>query len=183
MIINQSHGTHLDVRRDDFYLLCLDPGYSTGMALLGVREEKVGLLDHQEVPWWPGERTPIHQLQRWLDDTYGQVSVLLYESFAVQSGGFVPDLTPLKVIGAIEYWHAEAHYYGLAEDAVIRPPVVKGSVSSKGTRGVTREHLAKVGMKTSSQHVNDAISHGLGWLAEMGHGTVCRALYGPPEGE
>src|SRR5699024_1756492 len=105
MKYNRNHS--LNIREEEFYLISLDPGYATGMALACVQPGSVRLLAHEEVPWWPGEWTPIDTLSDWLEDhTQGGSTLILYENFVMQGGGFVPDLTPVKVIGALQVWHA-----------------------------------------------------------------------------
>lgn len=159
--------------RDEFFLTAMDPGGSTGMALLGIRKESFKLLEWRTVGYDPqGGGMPTTILIDWRLDRPG-LHYLLYEDFHVRntSQAAATDTTALKVIGAVDQILCDRDLYA----GVFKQEPVQGK------HMVTDEVLEKLdlhmGHQHSHRHVRDALRHAVSFLADGGYLPVCEVAF------
>lgn len=152
-----------------FRLVSMDPGGDTGLARFLVQPESFTVEETRVVPH-NQESTPVTVLHEWSEVHTDMPLILLYEGFHVRRGRTHTDLSALKVISAVEEWMRMNHFY----DQVIRREPVEGKFA------VGDDVLERMGIKGRgglTRHTNDALRHGVAWLARCGYLPVCRAAW------
>ena len=140
------------------YALCLDPGGTTGVAMLAYDE-----LTYKVIRTWQIK----NGLQGFLDFHWDELEDMVFqqiicESFDLREGVYGVDLSPVYVIGALEALYPKA----LVEIIYQKP-------SQKSLCGDDR--LRKLGLHEPGRpHANDAVRHGIIYLRNNRHATVLK---------
>lgn len=162
-------------------LICVDPGYDTGISLLGVSAEwnKPGLMRHQTVNYQKSGSgakdffEAMSSFYEWAFDKAGMVEVdIVLEKFTKRPGVVDPELTAMKVMGVLDHWWA-AHGQRMKSKFHERIPV-------QGKMMVTNEVLLRTGTwlpGRANRHINDATRHGISWLVDQAHVCTCRSAF------
>ena len=136
----------------DKYIIAIDPGKVTGIAVLHLTDNSFALMEvnHLEDPDYVWE--PIYDLITRYTETYDDV-VVLCESFELRPDVAQPDETPKYIIKDLERYVAP-HYpieYQMASQAKVGIP--------PGRNG-RRDRLHSFGLhQRGYRHANDAIRH------------------------
>jgi hypothetical protein len=139
-------------------LLCLDPGGTTGVALLEYDEETP-----PSIIWQKQIEGGLHgflnfhwdQLQDWL------YSEIICESFTLREGVYGVDLSPTYIIGALEALHE-------SDDIIYQEPSMKPLCDD--------ERLKKMGLYVPGRgHAMDAVRHGVIYLRNKKHKPTLEA--------
>lgn len=133
-------------------LLCLDPGGTTGVALLEYDEEtEPAIIWHKQIEGGLHGFLNFHwdQLEDWL------YSEIVCESFTLREGVYGVDLSPTYIIGALEALHP-------VDDIIYQEPSMKPLCDD--------ERLKKMGLYTPGRgHAMDAVRHGVIYLRNKKH--------------
>src|SRR5688572_28222755 len=143
--------TSLFVGKDEFHLSVMDPGGDTGMSLFRIRPDGFQLVEWATIAYQPqsGEM-PTATLIEWRLNHPG-LHYFLYEDFHLRNTqeAASTDLTPLKVIGAMDQVIYDRDLYS----AVFKQEPVQAK------NMVTDEKLEKLGLHMGHQyhqrHVRD----------------------------
>lgn len=139
-------------------MLSLDPGGTTGVAII-----EYGTEDYQLIKTW---QIP-NGLQGFLDFHWDELEdwefdQIICESFDLREGVYGADLSPVYIIGALEALYPKATI-----DLVYQKP------SQKSLCGDDR--LRKLGLHTPGRpHANDAVRHGIIYLRNTKHPAVLK---------
>ena len=156
---------------EPLYLSCADPGLTTGLALLRSTDTDLAVVETAAVRYDPlNYLTPLDTLRRWagLPGRHRFVG----EAFHIRPGLMIPDITPEKVIDHIKVWIRNDSPYG---EVVWHEPV-------GGKIMITDEVLKKMGFLVrgrNSNHMNDALRHGVTHLFDRRHRPTCRMAFPP----
>ena len=140
------------------YALCLDPGGTTGVAMLAYDD-----FTYKVIRTWQIK----NGLQGFLDFHWDEledmvIQQIICESFDRREGVHGGDLSPVYIIGALEALYPKA----LVEIVYQKP-------SQKSLCGDDR--LRKLGLYESGRpHANDAVRHGIIYLRNKKHATVLK---------
>lgn len=151
------------------YLSCADPGVTTGLALFLATETELTKVETAAVLYDPPNYlTPLDTLKRWagLPGHHRFVG----EAFHIRPGLMIPDTTPQQVIDHIKLWARNDGPYG---EMIWQEPV-------NGKTMITDEILKKMGLLArgrNSNHMNDALRHGVTHLFERRHRPTCRMAF------
>ena len=166
-------------------LICVDPGYDTGMSLIEVSAEwnKPKVVRHDTINYQKsgsGAKDFYDKLQEYYDfcrmaQGYAQTDVVL-EKFVKRPGVVQPELTAMKVMGVLDCWWAGRanRFHSKFHEQV---PV-------QGKHMVTNQVLLATDTwlpGRANRHINDATRHGISYLVSKAHVGTCRAAFGPPE--
>lgn len=166
-------------------LICVDPGFDTGMALLTVTAQwnKPKLIRHDTINYQKsgsGAKDFYDTMQSYYDWAryklgIQQVDVVL-EKFVKRPGAVQPELTAMKVMGVLDHWWAA--------NADRMNSKFHEQVPVQGKHMVTNPVLLSAGVwlpGKANRHINDATRHGISFLVANAHIGTCRAAFGPPE--
>lgn len=143
-------------------MLSLDPGGTTGVAIIEYGHEEFNLIKIWQIP---------NGLQGFLDFHWDELEDwefdhIVCESFDLREGVHGADLTPTYIIGALE---------ALYPRAVV--PTIYQKPSQKALCGDDR--LRKLGLHTPGKpHANDAVRHGIIYLRNNKHATILKEGWG-----
>ena len=145
-------------------MLTLDPGRTTGWSTWEVYDEApIELLDHGQV------RGGLEGfINAWRHERFGYPELVVSESFHLDGRTPKPDVTPLKIEGAL---------------AVLCGDV---GIPLHYQRNVMKAHapddlLKRSGLWfTGEQHARDAIRHAIAWAKLNGHSPTIGWLWPPP---
>jgi hypothetical protein len=87
-----------------FYLDCLDPGGTTGLGLIKVKEETYISMEQEVAAYLKNGASAVSILKDWRRTYDDLPHVLVYEDFHVRPVRAIPDTTALRVIGDLEAW-------------------------------------------------------------------------------
>lgn len=150
---------------------CVDPGLTTGLGLILATDTEMIVEATAAVLYDPENFiTPLDTLTEWAK-LPGRHR-LVVENFHIRPGPMKPDTTPLQVIDHIETWHYEEKIFN---EYVLHEPV-------GGKTMITDEILTVMGVKVkgkNSNHMNDALRHGVTHLVDRRHRPTCRLAYPP----
>ncbi len=156
-------------------ILAIDPGKSSGIVQ-GHYSDKDAFAITDRWTVLGG----LEGFMRWLDNEayrIEQADTLVVERFIPKSTPVVPDVTPLRIEGAIEYVCHNAgqgiHWQLPSAKALVTP----------GTQGDRFKWLAKHGLHvpgTANDDVNDAVLHCLSYLKTKKHGPTLAAFWPDP---
>jgi hypothetical protein len=133
-------------------MLCLDPGGTTGLAIISFEpEQEASLVHYEQVPgglegfinWYKSER----EIWNW--------DMVVCEDFTLRMNVKFPDLSPVYIIGALEAfeWPDKPTY---------QQPTQKPLCDD--------DRLKVLGFhKPGKGHANDAIRHGIIYLRKSRH--------------
>ena len=145
------------------YLLAVDPGLLTGVALIDWKEPD------NPVPVWSGELT-IDEFYVKLEDVfnrYGDDLILVYEDFhiTVQTAKNTPEPWSLHLIGVMNYfcWKHDVKFS-------VQSPVRKSFASPDKMHRVNFWHVGGKG------HANDAFKHAMIYIADNNSNWVRKLL-------
>lgn len=128
-------------------LLSLDPGGTTGYAIIDYFDNQVELLESGQIS--DGLTGFIAEWR------YLKYDVVVCESFTLRPSVKFPDLSPVYIIGALEVLSSQY-------------PIVYQPPSSKPL--CTDTVLKRLGMyQVGKPHANDAIRHGIIYLRKQNH--------------
>jgi hypothetical protein len=153
------------------YLSCADPGVTTGLALLHATDTALELIETAADLYDPANyRTPLDTLKRWagIPGRHHFVG----EAFHIRPGLMIPDTTPERVIDHIKIWIRDYRPYG---EVIWHEPV-------GGKTMITDEVLKKMGLLVrgkDSNHMKDALRHGVTHLFNRRHRPTCRRAFPP----
>lgn len=139
-------------------ILSLDPGGTTGVALLEVDDESIA-----EVVW---TKQITGGLKGFLDFHWDQlenmnIDVIVCESFTLREGIYGADLSPVSIIGALEALYPTTKL-------VYQEPKLKPLCDN--------ERLKKLGIyETGRQHAMDAVRHAIIYLRNNKHTPTLEA--------
>lgn len=173
----------INYRDDSYTLISIDPGGDTGIAMFVVRRGNVRLVAEHTYNWERESGKLVEDLASftWAAHIVGHHNVaLLIEKFTVTGGGVVPDLTPLKVTGAIEAEHSKwkrkhGDYLRRREFPL---PEIQWAVPAQ-MRAISDEMVTLFATRTrdkATRHSKDAGRHGIQFLANWGHPFVKKTL-------
>jgi hypothetical protein len=151
------------------YLSCMDPGSTTGLALLLATEGELVRVETAAVAYDPANYlTPLDTLKQWaqIPGRHGFVG----EAFHTRPGLMIPDTTPEKVIDHVKIWIRDDNPYN---QVVWQEPV-------GGKMMITDAVLERMGLRArgkNSQHMNDALRHGVTHLFDRRHRPTCRMAF------
>lgn len=152
----------------EFFLHAVDPGGTTGLALLHVSPSAFTAVDQSADLYDPEhQKTPLITLKKWRAAYDTCPHVLVYENFHVRPGQKAVDTTALRVLGGLEEWLM--HETGAYHQAVAQEPV-------QGKSMVTDEVLNRLGLHAygkDARHIRDAFRHAVAWLARRSYLPVC----------
>lgn len=153
------------------YLSCVDPGLTTGLALLLATDTELLKIETAADLYDPlNYLTPLDTLKRWagLPGRHRFVG----EAFHIRPGPMIPDTTPEKVIDHIKIWIRDEKPY----NEVVWHEPVGGKVM------ITDPVLKNMGLIVrgkDSNHMNDAVRHGVTHLFDRRHRPTCRMAFPP----
>lgn len=138
--------------------LCLDPGGTTGVALLEYDD-----TGYEFIRTWQIKRG----LQGFLDFHWDEledikIDQIICESFDLREGVYGADLSPVYIIGALEALYPNGVY-----DIVYQKP------SQKPLCGDERLHKLDL-YQVAKPHANDAVRHGIIYLRNKKHKAVLK---------
>jgi hypothetical protein len=156
---------------EPLYLSCVDPGVTTGLALLRATDEELVRVETAAVLYDPANYlTPLDTLKTW--SAIPGRRRFVGEAFHIRPGMMIPDTTPERVIDHIKIWIRDYHPYN---EVVWHEPV-------GGKIMITDEVLKKMGLLVkgrNSNHMNDALRHGVTHLFDRRHRPTCRMAFPP----
>lgn len=131
-------------------ILSLDPGGTTGVAVISYDDNSLELEDHFQV------KGGLQGFIDWFKDVnYDEFVIIVCESFTLRPGVFGADLSPTYVIGALEGM-------AIGKDIAYQEPKLKPLCDD--------DRLKKLGFHVpGNQHANDAIRHGIIYLRNKKH--------------
>lgn len=138
--------------------LCLDPGGTTGVAMLAYDDEEYRVLKTWQIKNGLHGFLDFHwdELEDW------DIDQIICESFDLREGVYGADLSPVYIIGALEALYPK----GVCEIVYQKP-------SQKPLCG--DERLRKLELYESGRpHANDAVRHGIIYLRNKKHKSVLR---------
>jgi hypothetical protein len=142
--------------------LCLDPGGTTGVALLEYDEDSYSILETRQVP---------NSLQGFLDFHWDELAdwrftQIICESFDLREGVYGADLSPVYIIGALEALYPKALF-----EIIYQKPSQKALC--------TDEKLKRLNLHQPARpHTNDAVRHGIIYLRNKKHPTILQQGWG-----
>lgn len=156
---------------EPFYLHAVDPGKTTGLALMEITPDHYTLLTHAAI--LDGDDTTegvVGQLKQWMELRPGR-HVLVYEDFHVRPNVIGLDTTALEVIGKMQQWIDSDRPY---DYVVVRQPL-------QGKHLITDQALKNAGLWASNgpdaRHIRDALRHAVAHLQKLQHKALCRAAW------
>jgi hypothetical protein len=153
------------------HLTCGDPGVTTGLALLYASKTELVVVETAAVLYDPANYlTPLDTMKRWAGIP-GRHKLVI-ENFHIRPGLMIPDTTPQQVIDRTRTWVRDEQPYA---EVVWHEPV-------GGKTMITDEVLKKMGLLVrgrNSNHINDAIRHGVTHLVDRRHRPTCLLAYPP----
>lgn len=150
----------------DKMLLALDPGGTSGAARFLVSDDKPLLLVKAE-QWPGGVDGAVAQLLGCAEN----VDLLVSESFVLDNRTPNPDVTPLRIEGAMR---------ALALQGLLPNPVMQRNTAKAHAPDAL---LKRVGLWQKGQpHANDAIRHAIAFAKMRGHRPTIEWLWPVPEG-
>ena len=151
------------------YLSCGDPGLTTGLALLHASDTELTVVETAAVRYDPANYlTPLDTLKRWAG-LPGRHRLVM-ENFHIRPGLMIPDTTPELVIDRTKTWIRDENPY---VEVVWHEPV-------GGKMMITDAVLKKMGIHVrgkDSNHINDALRHGVTHLMDRRHRPTCRLAH------
>ena len=160
-------------------LICVDPGYTTGLSLLTVDAQwnKPKLMDSVSIEYAAsgyGAKDLYQQFSNWYEMCRGEsmTTDIVLEKFTKRPGVVDPELTALKVMGVLDLWWA-MHGVRIQSKFHERIPV-------QGKMMATNDVLRRVGVHIpghDNRHINDATRHGISWLIDQGHVGTCQSAF------
>lgn len=130
-------------------ILSLDPGGTTGLAVIDFDDESITLVEATQVK---GDLRGFLQWQAGFDSP---IDVIVCESFTLRPGIHGVNLSPTYIIGALEALYQ-------SYDIVYQEPKLKPLCDD--------DRLKKIGIHQSAMpHANDAIRHGIIYLRNKKH--------------
>lgn len=157
---------------DGYFLDCMDPGGDTGMSLFWIGPRDWEFLAYATVGYDPliGRTTPTDTLRAW-NRQYDGPHHLLYEDFHLRNTTADKDITPLKVIGAVEQVQYEHRLY---QRVFKQEPI-------EAKHMVTDETLERLGLhlghRHGQRHVRDCNRHAVTHLTRLRYRPVCEIAY------
>ena len=147
-------------------MLCLDPGGTTGVAWFNMNADApIELLEVDQVKG--GSDGAI----RYLLAHAASVDILVSESFVLDGRTPKPDVTPLRIEGAMEALHLSG---------LLPKPVMQRNNMKVHANDVL---LKRAGLwKPGQQHARDAIRHGIAYAKSRGHRPTIEWLWPAPAG-
>lgn len=136
--------------------LCLDPGGTTGVALIAYDDESYRIVETWQIK---------NGLQGFLDFHWDEledwdIDQIICESFDLREGVYGADLSPVYIIGAVEALYPKGVY-----DIVYQKPSQKSLCGD--------ERLKKLELHEPGRpHANDACRHGIIYLRNKKHRKV-----------
>lgn len=156
-----------------FLLHAMDPGRTTGLALMEISPIRYSLLTHTTTRHDPESGASAqHQLREWRERHPDMDHVFVYESFHVRPGILGVDTTAIEVISDTLAWVNDTKPY---DYTVAKEPV-------QGKHLVTDQVLKNAGLWTAgpeARHVRDALRHAVAHLQQIRHLPLCRAAWPP----
>ena len=141
-------------------LVCVDPGVTTGIAVVLLTETSIKLL---EVHQWGDSDTvweKIYSLARYWG--HGYHTMIVCESFDFRPGVVNPDYTPKFIIKDIE------RYITDIEIVYQIPSSIKTLV--KPAKNGNKDQLHRFNLyQRGKRHANDAIRHAIVWATKNRH--------------
>jgi hypothetical protein len=162
-------------------LICVDPGYDTGMSLLGINGQRTMpvLIRHDTINYQKsgsGAKDFFLRVQNYYESAFGMYGMesvdIVLEKFTKRPGVVDPELTAMKVMGVLDCWWA-MHGNRMKSKFHERIPV-------QGKMMVTNQVLLRTGVWLpghANRHINDATRHGISWLVDQAHHGTCVAAF------
>lgn len=162
-------------------LICVDPGFDTGMSLIQVSAEwnKPVVLRHDTINYRPsgsGAKDFYDKMQDyydWARYKEGLVTVdVVLEKFVKRPGVVQPELTAMKIMGVLDHWWAA--------NADRMNSKFHEQVPVQGKFMVTNQVLLRTGTwlpGKANRHINDATRHGISYLVSQAHVGTCRSAF------
>lgn len=148
------------------YALCVDPGGTTGLALMEFTEDSVRIMER----WYYGNEDDVWMVIRAKLDEFrsaGRHIVLVVEQFDKRPGIVNPDYSPMFINKDIAH-NIEGDYEVFWQI----PAAAKNLVRPPGKKNRGPDHLKRFDWYLSGKgnnHTNDAVRHGIVFAVETLH--------------
>jgi|SRR5690606_269662 len=147
------------------YVSAMDPGETTGLALLLLESNAFHLLETCTVPYLPDRKiTPLDKLWSWAESQNDFKHVLVYEDFHVRTGVPQVNTTALRILGGMEDRIMRSNPY---ERVISQNPAHKAAVPDP--------LLGALGLRASgpdARHIRDAFRHVVVWARGWGYAPM-----------
>ena len=152
-------------------VLGIDPGTSTGYAILRCDGSEVELVDCGEIPIvLPGDAGRLECVWKWLNNPREGIDHVVFEEF-VKSHYAPSNKEAHEIRGLIRLWCS--HYYGGAKWAAMTPTTISSQLGvgrEKGQAKRRREfvHLALKMTLQGRDHIGDAAAVAMAYALQQG---------------
>lgn len=151
---------------DPLYVSSMDPGETTGLALLLLESETFRVLEKEAVTYRPDRGlTPLDTLWKWNQEYSDARHALVFEDFHIRTGVPYANTTALRIIGALEDRLMKKNPYG----RVSRQEPIQAK------HPVTDATLSEMGFEASgpdARQMRDAFRHAVIWARGWGYAPM-----------
>ena len=178
--------TNMFKEHDERMVVAIDPGATTGVAVVRATADSVTIDHTQNVEF--GLRSPgyfredlLNVMEHVTDNSEPGSGVVVVEQFVAVGGTPGVDLTPLIVMGSVAMLladHREPRTEGL--DPRVRYQLAADMRTFYRNESLVKELRQKLPPTRArrTDHEMDAIAHALTWLAKRGHRPTAQLLAG-----
>ncbi len=171
---------------DERMVVAIDPGATTGVAVVRATADSVTIDHTQNVQFWvnnPGyfREDLLNVMEHVTDNSEPGSGIVVVEQFVAVGGAPGVDLTPLIVMGSVSMLltdHREPRTEGL--DQRVRYQLAADMRTFYKNEALVKQMRQKLPPTRArrTDHEMDALAHALTWLAKRGHKPSAQLLAG-----